>query len=327
MRSVILKVTDRDSHDEVAFLESSVVFQLLSKYRRPIIITFDLALIVLANYLAFWLRFDGQIPSDATQLFLKTLPWLIVIRGIAFMVFRLNEGLWRYISIWDLKKIVGGALAGTMAFYCLVNWGFGFTGYPRSIYIIDSILLVGFLCGIRLAVRLFRERKVLRKTKRVLIIGAGDAGENIVREMQTHSTSSYTPIGFIDDDLSKVGKRIHGIKVLGTRQDLSRILHAHKTEEVLVALPGTNSAILREITSVLVPFNVRIKTLPNLGDILEEKVTISQIRDLAIEDLLQRPPVGLDPQLCAQFNRWQAGIGDRSGRVYWFGTLPPNCQS
>ena len=144
--------------------------------------------------------------------------------------------------------------------------------------------------------RLFRERKVLRKTKRVLIIGAGDAGENIVREMQTHSTAAYTPIGFVDDDVSKVGKCIHGIKVLGTRQDLASILDAHKTEEVLVALPGTNSASLREITAALVPFNVRIKTLPNLGDILEEKVTISQIRDLAIEDLLQRPPVGLDPQ-------------------------------
>ena len=296
MRSVILKVTDRDNHDEVAVFESSVVFQLLTKYRRPIIITLDLALIVLAYYSAFWLRFDGHIPSDATQIFLKTLPGLLVIRGIAFMVFRLNEGLWRYMSIWDLKKITGGVLAGTMAFYGFVSLGFGVTGYPRSIFIIDSILLVGFLCGIRLAVRLFRERKILRKTKRVLIIGAGDAGENIVREMQTHSTSSYTPIGFVDDDVSKVGKRIHGVKVLGTRQDLPSILHAHKPEEALVALPGTNSAILREITAMLAPFNVRIKTLPNLGDILEGKVTINQIRDLAIEDLLQRPPVGLDPQ-------------------------------
>lgn len=296
IRSVILKVTDRDNHDEVALLESTIIFQLLSKYRRPIIISFDLTLIVLANYLAFWLRFDGQLPADVTQLFLSTLPWLVLIRAIAFMVFRLNEGLWRYISIWDLKKIIGGVLAGTMIFYALVNWGFGFSVYPRSVYIIDSILLVGFLCGIRLAVRLFRERKVLRKTKQVLIIGAGDAGENIVREMQTHSTSSYTPIGFVDDDLSKVGKRIHGVKVLGTRQDLYTIIQAHKPEEVLVALPGTESAVLREITAVLAPFNVRIKTLPNLGDILEGKVTISQIRDLAIEDLLQRPPVGLDPQ-------------------------------
>ena len=296
MRSVILKVTDRDNYDEVAVFESSMIFHLLSKYRRPIIITLDLALIVLANYSAFWLRFDGQIPSGDTQIFLKTLPALVVIRLIAFMVFRLNEGLWRYISIWDLKKIIAGVLAGTMAFYCLVNWGFNFPDYPRSIYIIDSILLVGFLCGVRIAVRLFRERKVLRKTKRVLIIGAGDAGENIVREMQTHSTSSYTPIGFVDDDESKVATRIHGVKVLGTRQDLSSILHAHKPEEVLVALPGTHSAVLREITAMLAPFTVRIKTLPNLGDILEGKVTISQIRDLAIEDLLQRPPVGLDPQ-------------------------------
>jgi FlaA1/EpsC-like NDP-sugar epimerase/lipopolysaccharide/colanic/teichoic acid biosynthesis glycosyltransferase len=296
LRSVILKVTDRDNHDEVAVFETSVIFQLLSKYRRPIIVSIDLALIVLAYYSAFWLRFDGQIPSDVTQLFLTTLPWLVLIRAIAFMVFRLNEGLWRYMSIWDLKKILGGVLAGTIVFFTLVNWGFGFTGFPRSIYVIDSVLLVAFLCGIRLAVRLFRERKVLRKTKRVLIIGAGDAGENIVREMQTHSTSSYTPIGFVDDDVSKLGKRIHGIKVLGTRRDLSEILHAHKPEEVLVALPGTESAVLREITAVLAPFNVRIKTLPNLGDILEGKVTIGQIRDLAIEDLLQRPPVGLDPQ-------------------------------
>ena len=296
LRSVILKVTDRDNHDEVAFLEDSVIFHFIIKYRRPIIITLDLALIVLAYYLAFWLRFDGNIPDDARQLLLKTLPGLLVIRGIAFMIFRLNEGLWRYISIWDLKKITGGVLAGTMVFYGLVKWGFGLIEYPRSIFIIDSILLVGFLCGIRLAVRIFRERKILRKTKRVLIIGAGDAGENIVREMQSHSTSSYTPIGFVDDDVSKVSKRIHGIKVLGTRQDLSRILHTHKPEEVLVALPGTNSAVLRDITALLAPFNVRIKTLPNLGDILEGKVTISQIRDLAIEDLLQRPPVGLDPQ-------------------------------
>jgi len=131
---------------------------------------------------------------------------------------------------------------------------------------------------------------------RVLIIGAGDVGEKIVREMQTHSTSSYTPIGFIDDEKSKLGKRIHGIKVLGTREDLCRILHAHKPEEVLLALPGTSSAILREITTVLEPFNIRIKTLPNLQDILHGKVQISQIRDLAVEDLLQRAPVGLNPQ-------------------------------
>ena len=303
MRTVLVKVRDRDNQDEViflqdelSFLQNSVVCQFIMKYRRPVIIAFDLALIVCANYLAFWLRFDGNVPSDAYHLFIKTLPALLLIRGMAFMIFRLNEGLWRYISVWDLKNILGGVLSGTIVFYGLVHWGLGLTLYPRSIYIIDSILLISFLGGIRLAVRLFRERKVLRKMTRVLIIGAGDVGEKIVREMQTHSTSFYTPIGFIDDDHSKLGKRIHGIKVLGTRKDLCRILHAYKPEEVLLALPGTNSAVLREITTVLEPFKVRIKTLPKLQDILHGKVQINQIRDLVVEDLLQRAPVGLNPQ-------------------------------
>ncbi|MDR4495882.1 MAG: sugar transferase [Nitrospirales bacterium] len=288
LRSVILKVSDRDNdnQDEVAFLEDSPVLHFLWKYRRPLIIGLDLVLVILANYFAFWLRFDGVIPPDAFSLFIETLPWLLLIRGVAFMVFRLNEGLWRYISIWDLKNIFGGVLSGTIAFYGLVVWGLQISSYPRSIFIVDSILLVGFLVGIRLAVRIFEKRKVFKKTKRVLIIGAGDAGEKIVREMQTNSTVSYRPIGFIDDDLSKIGKRIHGVKVLGARQELSRIISMYQPEEVLVALPGTNPANFRAIITSLEPFNVPIKTLPNLRDILDGKVSISQIRDVAIEDLL-----------------------------------------
>jgi FlaA1/EpsC-like NDP-sugar epimerase len=224
------------------------------------------------------------------------LPWLIVIRGASFMYFRINEGLWRYVSIWDLKKIFVGVLSGTVIFYGIVVWVIGVTAYPRSVFIIDSILLIGFLVGIRLAVRLFRERKVLSRMKRVLIIGAGDAGAKIVGEMQTHSTSSYKPIGFVDDNPSKLGKRIHGVKVLGARHDLADLLSTLKPEEVLVALPGVDPAIVREVTTILSPFKLPIKTLPRLQDILEGKVSINQIRPLAIEDLLQRPPVDLNPQ-------------------------------
>ena len=240
LRSVILKVSDRDNdnQDEVAFLEDSPILHFLWKYRRPLIIGLDLALVVLANYFAFWLRFDGEIPPGAISLFVETLPWLLLIRGIAFMVFRLNEGLWRYISIWDLKNIFGGIVSGTIAFYGLVVWGLQIPSYPRSIFIIDSILLVGFLVGVRLAVRIFEKRKVFKKTRRVLIIGAGDAGEKIVREMQTNSTVSYRPIGFIDDDPSKIGQRIHGVKVLGirtasltpTRNPTNRILSTIKMD-------------------------------------------------------------------------------------------------
>ncbi len=292
-RTVLLKVRPSQRSEEI---EDTAVFKMLYRYRRILVMVLDVGLIVLANYLAFWLRFDGLIPAKEIQLFIDMLPWLIVIRGTAFMLFRLNEGLWRYVSIWDLKKILVGVLSGTVVFYGLLAWVIGFAGYPRSVFIIDSILLIGFLVGIRLAVRLFRERKVLSRMKRVLIIGAGDAGAKVVGEMQAYPSCSYAPIGFVDDDSSKLGKRIHGVKVLGTRHDLADLLPTLNPEEILVALPGVEPAIVREITTILSPFKLPIKTLPRLEDILEGKVSINQIRPLAIEDLLQRPPVDLNPQ-------------------------------
>ena len=293
IRTVLLKVRPAQPS---ADLEETAAFKFLYKYRRFLLMVFDMTLIVLANYLAFWLRFDGQISLNSYEHFIDMLPWLIVIRGASFMFFRLNEGLWQYVSIWDVKKILVGVLSGTFIFYGIVYWVLGLTAYPQSIFIIDSILLVGFLVGIRLAVRLFRERRVLSRRKRVLVIGAGDAGAKIVREMQTHSSGSYAPIGFVDDNPLKLGKRIYGIKVLGTRFDLVDLLPTLKPEEVLVALPGVDTAIVREITTILSPFKLPIKTLPRLEDILEGKVSINQIRPLAIEDLLQRPPVNLNPE-------------------------------
>ena len=266
------------------------------KYRRALIVSFDLVLIVLAHYWAFWLRFDGSIPDRDWELFLEMLPWLLAIRGIAFFIFRLNEGLWRYVSIWDFRNIVGGVFSSTLAFYAVTRWGFSLVSYPRSIFIIDSVLLIGFLIGIRLPFRLYREADFAKGKKKVLIVGAGDTGEGIVRELKADSSNDCEAIGFVDDDPSMVGQRIHGIKVLGTRKDLPKILSQHQPQEVLVALPETNPAAIREVLSALESSKVPIKRLPNLKDFLDGKITISQIRNLAIEDLLARPPVGLRPQ-------------------------------
>lgn len=292
-RAGLLKLRPSQGSEEI---EDTAVFKFLYRYRGILLMALDVGLIVLANYLAFWLRFDGRIPANSYQLFVEMLPWLLVIRGVSFMFFRLNEGLWQYVSIWDVKKILMGVLSGTVLFWGIVNWVFVPSGFPRSVFIIDSILLIGFLVGIRVVVRLFRERKVLSRMKRVLIIGGGDAGAKIVREMQAHSSGSYAPLGIIDDNPSKLGKRIHGVKVLGARHDLADLLPTLNPEEVLIALPGVEPAIVREITTILSPFKLPIKTLPRLEDILEGKVSINHIRPLAIEDLLQRPPVDLNPQ-------------------------------
>lgn len=267
------------------------------QWRRPLIVMLDIGLIVLANYLAFWLRFDGAISPEEYERFMKTLPWLVGIRGVAFAVFRLNEGLWRYLSIWDLKNIVTGVLVSTIAFYCVVHWGVGMSEYPRSVFIIDSILLIGFVTGVRLPRRLLREQVVYRNKKKVLIVGAGDAGERIVREMRTRSSYRYQPVGFVDDKASLLNQRIHGVKVLGPLKELSKVIAEHKPEEVVLAMPGANPSLLRQIIAELEASKVAIKTLPGLKDLLVDKSAISQIRSVSLDDLLDRAPIHLETGL------------------------------
>lgn len=270
---------------------------LILKWRRPLIVILDIGLIVLANYLAFWLRFDGAIPGSVTEGFLKSLPWLVGIRGAAFALFRLNEGLWRYTSVWDFQNITIGVSSSTLAFYGWVHWGMGNVEYPGSIYVIDSILLVCLLTGVRLSSRLLRERVIYRHKKKVLIIGAGDSGERIVREIKTQGSYSYQAIGFIDDDESLRNQRIHGVKVLGTRKDLLTILKEKKPTEVVLALKQAKPALVREIISVLEPFKLSIKTVPSMNDLLIGKSVVSQMRGLDIADLLPRAPVTLDAEV------------------------------
>jgi FlaA1/EpsC-like NDP-sugar epimerase/lipopolysaccharide/colanic/teichoic acid biosynthesis glycosyltransferase len=265
----------------------------LLAWRRPLIVLLDIGLIILANYLAFLLRFDGMIPAEQELLFLQMLPWLVLIRGGAFFAFRLNEGLWRYTSIWDLQRILSGVFTSSVAFYGWVHWGLGMSDYPRSIFVIDSLLLVGFITGVRLPRRLLREKVLYRHKKKVLIVGAGDSGERIVREMKTHASHYYQPIGFIDDHASLLHQRIHGVKVLGTRKDLSTIVAREDPEEVVLALPNADAPFIREIIATLEPFKTSIKTLPSLKELLSDKTALSQIRSLAFADLLPRAPVGV----------------------------------
>jgi FlaA1/EpsC-like NDP-sugar epimerase len=260
--------------------------------RRGSVVLLNLALIAAANYLALWLRFDGTIPDREMLVCWQTLPWLLLIRGGMFVPFRLYGSLWRYTGMWDLRNILAAIGSSTVIFYVLVRWVLGIGTYPRSVFIIDFILLVFFIGGIRLATRLPRGLQRPRGKKRVLIFGAGDAGEMVVRDMRRYP--DHEPVGFIDDDVSKRGQWIHGVQVLGTRSDLPRIIQNEAPNEVLVAVPRADPAVMRELVRALQPFKVPITTLPNLREIIDGKVTLKQIRSLSIEDLLARAPVGLD---------------------------------
>jgi FlaA1/EpsC-like NDP-sugar epimerase len=230
------------------------------------------------------------------QLWLHLLPVVLLVRLVCFFPFRLYEGLWRYTSLSDVWGIVGGVFSSSVVLYAVVRVGFGLTGYPRSVYLIDSLLLVWFMTGVRLLRRVYREFHRLERGRRVLVYGAGDAGEMIVRDMRRNPWYAHEAIGFVDDDHAKVGQRIHGLEVMGTRDDLARIVAREQPDEVLIAMPAADAATARGVVRILEPFKIPITTLPNLRDILDGSVKVSQIRSLSIEDLLPRAPVGLDPE-------------------------------
>jgi FlaA1/EpsC-like NDP-sugar epimerase len=300
---------------------------IVMEYRRILIVGIHILLIVVANYLAFWIRFDGAIPEHERAIFLQMLPWLMAIRGLTFVPLQLYKGLWRYTGVWDLRNVIIGVIASSVLFYVLVHWGFRAQRYPLSIFIIDSLVLICLMGGSRLARRIhyrllqsgpgkiidslllifFRGGSRLARQvrsrigrsaagKRVLIYGAGDAGEMIVRDIKnTGASRDYQPVGFIDDDRKKVGRLIHGVEVFGRREDLEKILSKTKPHEIVIAIPSATPAIIRDLVKALQPFKVPLRTLPGLRDLGNNRVGVNQIRDLSFEDLLERTPVGLDP--------------------------------
>jgi FlaA1/EpsC-like NDP-sugar epimerase/UDP-N-acetylmuramyl pentapeptide phosphotransferase/UDP-N-acetylglucosamine-1-phosphate transferase len=267
---------------------------VLLRHRRLLIVAVHAAAVCFANYAAFWMRFDGTVPADAWLLCLQTLPWLIVVRGFTFVPFRLYEGLWRYASIWDLRNIITGVLTSSLVFWGLTEVFLTADRYPLTILVMDAIMLILLMGGLRLGRRISRELRSLESQRRILVYGAGDAGAMIVRDMRNNPFYSYEALGFIDDDPAKTGQRIHGVKVLGTREILPRIMERLQPDAVLVAISRAEPSTIRSIVRALETFKVPIQTLPNLRDIVDGRVAVSQIRTLSVEDLLERVPISLD---------------------------------
>jgi len=268
---------------------------LIIKYRRPLIVGFHILLIMLANYLAFWIRFDGVIPPAALAIMIRMIPWLILIRGLIFIPFRLYEGMWRYTSILELRNIIAGVGLSTIVFYLIVHQSLRLQDYPRSIFFIDTLVLIFLMGGVRLSRRLYLMVRKVNGEKKVLIYGAGDAGEMIVRDMISNGALyHYEPVGFVDDNPQKLHQHIHGVPVLGARESIPNILQTHSPNEIVLAIPSASPALLRELLTILAPYKIPIKTLPSHDKLQNGNVGVSQIQQLSVEDLLDRLPVGMD---------------------------------
>ncbi|TAN40925.1 MAG: polysaccharide biosynthesis protein [Nitrospirae bacterium] len=277
---------------------------LIIKNRRFVVVLGHMVEIVLANYLAFLLRFDGIIPKEQFQNFSRFLLLLLVIRIFFYVLFGLYKDLWRYSSISDLARILKSVTAGSIVFLVVVRFLLGHPEYPRSIYFLDWLMLIMISGGARFATRIFREYlHSSGKKKTVLIIGAGDAGEMLARDMKKNDKYSYEPIGFIDDNVNKSKGTIHGIPILGTREVLAQVIEEEEPDEILIAMPSAGFKVLNEIYDVCKPFGLPVRTVPAMHEILDGNVTVSQIRPLSLEDLLQReqisPNIGEVSKYCA----------------------------
>ena len=254
----------------------------------------DLLLTVAGNYFAFWSRFDGAIPAAYWALWRETIPVLVLLRGLTFIPFHLYDSVWQYVGLRDLRGIVAGVTASSVLFCLLIRGVLGLRAYPTSVFLMDLVLVVFLMAAARVGWRAGREYRANARTKRVLIFGAGDAGAGIVREILKGGEHGYHPVGFVDDDPAKVGRRIHGIPVLGTRADLPRIVGETEPSEVLVAIARATPEMFRGVVKALESHKLPIRAVPHIRDILEGRARLSDVRDVAVADLLGRAQVRLD---------------------------------
>lgn len=270
--------------------------KLLLDYRSLVVIGTQLVLIAAANLTAFVLRFDGDIPPQYWPVLWKYLPAVLLIFGSGLWVFGIQRGLWRYVGLHDLGRILWASLASATLFYGVVHLLLGNIEYPRSVIILTGLLSGLYLAGIRLGVRWFREwLHIIGPTaRRVLIVGAGNAGEQLVRDMLSDPDYNSRPVAFVDDDPVKRKMKIHGIPVLGTTADIKTVADRVGAHEIIVAIPSAPTHLKQKILAGSEGCTVPIKILPSVKRLLGDPVSLQQVRPMSLEDLLQREPIQTD---------------------------------
>jgi FlaA1/EpsC-like NDP-sugar epimerase len=265
----------------------------------------DSAIFVLALSAAYLFRFEFTLHQEALLQLKTVLPWVVPLKLFVFFGFGLYRGMWRYTSIRDFSRLAQACFLSTLLIMAIVLFIYRFWGFSRAVFILDGGLTFFLAGGLRMAIRLyfasqgsFRENAKFpdqpKHQKRVLIAGAGAAGEKILREILENYQINYEVVGFVDDDPVKQGRSIHGVLVLGRMDGMPEIIARRDIEEVLIAIPSASGEEMRRIIDICKSCNIFYKTLPGIGEIIDGRVSVKILRDVRYEDLLGRPPVQLD---------------------------------
>ena len=271
---------------------------LLLRHRAAITTLFNLTLATAAWVLAFALRFDLSVPERYVPVVLALLPVLLGCKLAGFAAFRLSKGWWRHVSIRDLEDIVRGNVLASTLFLASVVFVRGLAGFPRSVFLLDLLVSTVLMAGVRVGIRLVREQRrragAPEITTLALIVGAGSAGIRLLGEIESRRRLRLAVVGFVDDDLAKVGLRVCGTPVLGRIDDLPALVAEHEVAEVLIAIPSASPALLRRVVQHCTEARVRHRVLPTLSELVEGSVIYTQMREVKVDDLLAREPVQLD---------------------------------
>jgi UDP-GlcNAc:undecaprenyl-phosphate GlcNAc-1-phosphate transferase len=246
-----VKVYD-ETEEALALRDKSLYAFLIDvSYKRRIFeVLLDVVLIILAYWSAYAIKFGAFSDSAAWTLFLRTLPVLVFVKMATFLVLGVYRGIWRYTSLDDLIVFAKAVAVSSVLSVLVVLFAFRFQGFSRTVFLIDCILMFMFLAGSRTAFRLFRQvlpAPMNGEGRRVLIYGAGDGGELVLRELLNNRDLQYAPVGFLDDDPAKAGKVIHGLKVFGANGDMGAICKRHQVNEVLISSRKMSNERLQEI--------------------------------------------------------------------------------
>src|SRR5579863_2870039 len=263
------------------------------KYRTPFIIGVD-ALLVFCSFLMAWaLRLEFHLPPRSTLLL--TTPLLILMRLASMSRFNLLHGWWRYAGVNEAIDIAKSVLVGSLGFIVAVRYLLGMKQVPLSVYVAEAIFTAGLLAGVRVFSRVIVEAVQVDANgcKRVAIIGAGFAAQMIIRELKRPG-SDYVVVACFDDDRSKVGIRLNGVRVVAGVEDLPKFSSRLDLQEILIAVPSAAGAQMRRFVRICEQTGLPFKTVPSLRDLLCGRAQIGQLREVDVEDLLGRDPVDLD---------------------------------
>ncbi len=264
--------------------------------RTALAMLHDIAAAAAAWVFAFWLRLNLELPPDYADVAIRTLPVTTLVQAVVFWRFGLYRGIWRYASLHDLRLILLAAgVAAVVVPFALVLLRLA-DPIPRSVFVLDPLLLLFLMGGSRLAYRAWKEGRIASLSSvagaPVLILGAGDAADALIRELS--AKRDWRVVGLLDDGALKQGRQIHGVPVRGRIDEVQRVAQALDVSHAIIAMPAASHTARRKAVNMATEAGLRVMTVPSFDDIMTGKVTVSQLRRVELDDLLGRDPVVLD---------------------------------